>query len=164
VHEEASLLLVGTKGGRLLRCQVSSCLMLAHHLGGVLYYCTAVASNIQSQAWHEKEPFVTCCTLCRAACTTADPLQVNDMNDASIRDFAARLDAAAAAPPGSSSKVELRSAVKDREYEALSATVNGLCACPHHVGFRTNGWQSFGSVQLHRCILWQNPVLFVAVS
>ncbi|WIA14099.1 hypothetical protein OEZ85_002646 [Tetradesmus obliquus] len=77
-HEEASLMVVGTEGGRLLRCQV------------------------------------------------------NDMNEASIRDFAARLEAAAAAAPGSSSKVELRSAVKDREYETLSATVNGLSACPHH--------------------------------
>jgi hypothetical protein len=59
--------------------------------------------------------------------------QVNDMNDASIRDFAAKLEAAAAAAPGSSSKVELRSAVKDREFDALSATVNALSACPHNV-------------------------------
>ncbi|KAF6254151.1 WD40-repeat-containing domain protein [Scenedesmus sp. NREL 46B-D3] len=77
-HEEASLVVVGTEGGRLLLCQV------------------------------------------------------NDMNEASVRDFAARLEAAAAAAPGSSSKVELRSAVKDREYAAASATVNALSACPHH--------------------------------
>jgi hypothetical protein len=29
--------------------------------------------------------------------------------------------------------VELRSAVKDREFEPLSATVNALSACPHNV-------------------------------
>jgi hypothetical protein len=56
------------------------------------------------------------------------------MNDASIRDFAAKLEAAAAAAaPGSSSRVELCSAVKERQFEALSATVNALSACPHNV-------------------------------
>ena len=65
-----------------------------------------------------------------------DPfLQVNDMKEASLRDFAAKL-AAAAAAPGSSSKLELRTAVKDADYEQLAATVNALSACPHHVSLR----------------------------
>lgn len=81
--------------------------------------------------WQYNSANALCCV-----CIAANALlQVNDMNEASTRDFAARLEAAAAAAPGSSSKVELRSAVKDREYEALSATVNGLSACPHHVSW-----------------------------
>lgn len=55
------------------------------------------------------------------------------MNEASLREFGARLDAAAAAAAGSGSKVELRSAVKAGEYEPMAATVNGLSSCPHHV-------------------------------
>lgn len=54
------------------------------------------------------------------------------MNEASLREFAAKLDAAAAGV-GGSNKIELRSAVKDADYEPLASTVNALSACPHHV-------------------------------
>lgn len=61
-------------------------------------------------------------------------LQVNDMNEAALKDFSTRLATAAAAPPGSNgSKVELRSAVHDAKYAPFAAPVNGLSACPHHV-------------------------------
>lgn len=56
------------------------------------------------------------------------------MNEAALKDFGARLAAAAAAPPGSSnSKLELRSAVHDAKYKPFASPVNGLSACPHHV-------------------------------
>lgn len=57
-------------------------------------------------------------------------MQVNDSNEVSSRDFAAKLEAAAA---GGSSKLELRSAVKDADYDQLAATVNAVSGCPHHV-------------------------------
>lgn len=61
-------------------------------------------------------------------------LQVNDMNEAVLKDFGTRLAAAAATPPGSSnSKLELRSGVHDAQYKPFAAPVNGLSACPHHV-------------------------------
>eukprot|EP00775_Hariotina_reticulata_P009740 gene9740-9898_t len=60
--------------------------------------------------------------------------QLSHMTDASLREFAARLDASstAAAAGSGSSKVELRSAVREGQHQALAASVNDLTGCPHH--------------------------------
>lgn len=62
-------------------------------------------------------------------------LQVNDMNEAALKDFGTKLAAVAAQAGGSSSKLELRSGVHDAKYKAFAAPVNGLSGCPHHVSY-----------------------------
>jgi hypothetical protein len=64
--------------------------------------------------------------------------QVGDINEATIREFAAKAVAAAGGQAGgqagSSNRLgELRSAVQDASHQPFAASVNGLSSCPHHV-------------------------------
>ncbi|KAF8066252.1 Wdr34 [Scenedesmus sp. PABB004] len=86
----------------------------------------------------ERELPVTLGGSCMAFCPAgsaheeAAALLVGDISDASLREFAAKLEAAAAAPGAGGARLELRGAVKDGSLQPLAATVNGLCACPQH--------------------------------
>lgn len=63
-------------------------------------------------------------------CSYSFCVQVNDINEASLQQFAAKIEAATA---GAGNKLAMSTAVKDADYEQLAAMVNAISGCPHHV-------------------------------